>query len=86
MSHNKYAIRDSYFDVAERRRDENHDLGFDYRNELLKRSTSSLLFNDEKRASILKYFNDLYVYMIDNVKNIKKTFVYSVPRNSRNIN
>lgn len=84
--HNKYVNRKSYFEVAESRRDANHDLGYDYRDKVMEKSLSGILFNDEKRSSIIMKFNDLMVMMIDSVKNIKKTFVYSVSRNSRNIN
>ena len=54
--------------------------------EVLKRTLSPVLYNDEKRVKILQKLDELFVNMIDNVKNIKKTFIYSVERNSRNIN
>ena len=86
MAHNKYIRRQSPFYQVEHRKDENHQLGFDYRGEVLKRTLSPVLYNDEKRVKILQKLDELFVNMIDNVKNIKKTFIYSVERNSRNIN
>ena len=82
----KHLNRNSYFEVAEHRLDENLQLGFDYRDKLMERSVSNYFYGDPKREDILKQFNDLYVYLIDSVKNIKKTFMLSVDRNSRNLN
>ncbi len=78
--------RISNFDIIEHRHDKDLNLGYDYRDTLLQKSVSSVLYGDPKRDNILKKINDLCVYMVDSVKIIKKTFVYSVSRNSRNIN
>ena len=86
MPHNKHLRRQSPFYNVEHRIDENHQLGFDYRGEVMKRTLSHLLYNDEKRVKILNKIDELFVNMIDSVKNIKKTFIDSVERNSRNIN
>ena len=86
MGKNSYTTRKSYFDEVNNRKDENHQLGFDYRDQLMKRSLSNFMFGDEKRDGILEQFNDLYVYLIDSAKNIKKTFNIAIKRNSRNIN
>jgi len=83
---NDYANRTSYFEIVENRNNENLQLGYDYRETLMEKSLSNYFFGDTKRINIIKEFNSLMVYLIDSVKNIKKTFVYSVPRNSRNIN
>ena len=86
MGKYKYLKRESLFFVVEHRNDANLQLGFDYRKEVMKRTLSPILFRDEKRKAILDVFNDLIVYLIDSVKNIKKTFFYSIERNSRNLN
>jgi hypothetical protein len=83
---NDYANRTSYFEIVENRSNENLQLGYDYQETLMEKSLSNYFFGDTKRINIIKEFNSLMVYLIDSVKNVKKTFVYSVPRNSRNIN
>lgn len=83
---NKYITRKSLFEITESRKDANHQLGFDYREEVMNKSVSNYMFGDPKRDGVIKEINKLIVYLIDNVKNIKKTFMYVVPRNSRNIN
>lgn len=82
----KYINRESYFEHAEKLNEYNPELGFDYRGKLLEKSISSFFFGEEKRTKIIKKFETLLVYLVDSVKNIRKTFVYSVERNSRNIN
>lgn len=86
MGKNTYSTRKSYFDAPNSRKDENQQLGFDYRDQLMKRSLSNYMFGDEKRDGIIAQFNDLYVYLVDSAKNVKKTFNFAIKRNSRNIN
>lgn len=86
MGKNTYSTRKSYFDAANDRKDDNQQLGFDYRDQLMKRSLSNYMFGDKKRDGIIEQFNDLYVYLVDSAKNIKKTFNFAIKRNSRNIN
>lgn len=86
MENRKYLNRESYFEKAERLNEYNEQLGFDYREKLMKKSISNFFYGEKKRESIIKKMEKLIVYMIDSVKEIKKTFVYSVNRNSRNIN
>lgn len=82
----KYINRESYFEFAENTNLYNPELGFDYRDSLLEKNISSFFFGEKKRESIIKNFEKLLVYLVDSVKNIRKTFVYSIERNSRNIN
>jgi len=83
---NDYANRMSYFEIVENRSNKNLQLGYDYQETLMEKSLSNYFFGDTKRINIIKEFNSLMVYLIDSVKNVKKTFMYSIPRNSRNIN
>jgi len=85
MADNKYLIRKSYFDIANSRKDNNHQLGYDYREDLMNNSLSNYMFSG-KNIGIIKQFNDLSVYLIDAAKNVKKTFNFATDRNSRNIN
>jgi len=83
---NKHLNRKSYFEIPHSRRDEGQQLGFDYREKLMKQSLSNFMFGDKKRDDMIGQLNDLMVYLIDSVKNIKKTFNFAIKRNSRNLN
>lgn len=83
---NKHLNRQSYFEIPHNRRNEGQQLGFDYREKLMKQSLSNFMFGDKKRDDMIGQLNDLFVYLIDSVKNIKKTFNFAIKRNSRNIN
>ena len=82
----RHLTRPSYFEAAENRINEGQQLGFDYRDKLYERSVSPLILADKKRNSIVSKMNELMVFLVDSVKNIKKTFNYATPRNSRHIN
>jgi len=81
-----YLVRKSLFRHIQHRNDLGHQLGFDYEDKLLENSISSYFFGEEKRVSIIKNIEELYVFMVDGVKNIKKTFHIAIEKNSRNIN
>ena len=83
---NRHLTRESYFEIAESRIKEGQQLGFDYRGKLYEKSVSQLVLADDKRKSIIQKMDALITHLIDSVKNIKKTYVYSVSRNSRDIN
>jgi len=83
---NRHLVRPSYYEAAEKRIAEGQQLGFDYRGKLYEKSVSSLVLADEKRKSIVSKMDELMVFLVDSVKNIKKTFNYAVQRNSRDIN
>jgi hypothetical protein len=83
---NRHLIRPSYFEAAEKRVAEGQQLGFDYRGKLYEKSISPLILADKKRNSIISKMDKLMVFLVDSVKNIKKTFNYAVQRNSRDIN
>ncbi len=85
MERKRYAIRKSYFDAVSRRKNENQDLGYDYRDNLVQNSISKYILTG-KNVGIINEINKLYVYLVDSVKNIKKTFHYAIERNSRNLN
>lgn len=61
-------------------------LGFDYRGQIFKKTLSNILFNDPKRKSILLNIDDIYSYLIDNIKYIKKTFAWVFPKTYRDFN
>jgi hypothetical protein len=82
----RHLTRESYFEIAENRVKEGQQLGFDYRGKLYEKSVSSLILADPKRKSIVQKMDDLVTYLVESVKNIKKTYNYAVGRKSRDIN
>jgi hypothetical protein len=77
---NKYANRQSYFEVAEHTRDNIRNYGFDYHGKLFQRSVSKVYFDDEKKSGILSVFDDMISYIIDYIKMIKKSRNYAVKK------
>jgi len=82
----RHLTRESYFEIAENRGKEGQQLGFDYRGKLYEKSVSSLILADPKRKSIIQKMDDMVTYLVESVKNIKKTYNYAVGRKSRDIN
>jgi hypothetical protein len=77
---NKYANRQSYFEVAEHTRDNIRNYGFDYHGKLFQRSVSKVYFDDEKKSGILSVFDGMISYIIDYIKMIKKSRNYAVKK------
>lgn len=51
--------------------------GFNYTENLLKRSTSKILFNNKILSGFLDKINDMLVVMIDSVQPIRNIFFYT---------
>lgn len=62
------------------------DLGFDYRNNIFKKSVSPVIYNNRINEMILKHIGNIIAWMIDTVKQIKLQYMVSLPKNSRNLN
>lgn len=82
----KHLTRISYVEAAENRSREGQQLGFDYRGKLYEKSVSPLILADTKRKKIVQKMDELIAYLVDSVKNVKKTYNYAIKRNSRDIN
>lgn len=82
----KHLTRISYVEAAENRSREGQQLGFDYRGKLYEKSVSPLILADTKRKKIVEKMDELIAYLVDSVKNVKKTYNYAIKRNSRDIN
>lgn len=82
----RHLTRESYYDIAENRGKEGQQLGFDYRGRLYEKSVSPLIMADTKRKSIVQKMDELVTYLVESVKNIKKTYNYAIGRKSRDIN
>ncbi len=80
------SLRKSYREVAEHTFDDYKNLGFEYKNYILRKTLSSLFYLDEKRAGILDKIQEMIYELIESVKIIKKFRNYAVKKNSNKIN
>ena len=79
-------IKVSLYDIKDNRKNNILHKGFNYGENLFIRSMSHLLFQEEKRDSILKYMEKVMVELIDQVKTIKTFYNYAVKKNYRDFN
>lgn len=70
----------------ESRHDSLLNKGFDYKNIVLKRTLSSALYLESKRKMILEKLEEPITYIINSIKNIKKSYNWTVPMDYENIN
>ena len=77
---------ESIFDVTENSRNVIKNKGFDYKGKIFEKSMSSFLFREEKRAAILEEIEKIVYEMIEQVKDIKKTFDYRKQKKYRDFN
>ena len=62
-------------------------VGFNYREgRLLKRVVSTFVYSEPKREAILNMFSDMFAFVIDSVKNIKKQYKITVDKNYTDFN
>jgi len=74
---NIYDIRDSFND--------NLYNGFDYKDQLLKRSLSNVLYRDPIKEGILGYFNRVVFGLVETTKQIKNFVNYTVKKNNKRV-
>ena len=74
---NPYDVRDSLND--------NLYNGFDYKNQILKRSLSGVIFKDPIKEGILHYFNRVVFGLVETTKQIKNYVNYTVKKNNRRV-
>ena len=70
-------IRDSFND--------NLYNGFDYKDQILKRSLSNVIYRDPVKEGILHYFNRVVFGLIETTKQIKNFVNYTVKKNNRRV-
>lgn len=76
----------SYLEHLKHQNDNILNVGFDFREQILMRILSPVLFFNTKNAGILLKIDSILSFLVDNVKSIKKTFNYHLPKNYRNFN
>lgn len=59
--------------------------GFDYKENLLEKTLSNVIFRDPTKESILKEFQRVIFALIESVKQIKNFFNYTVPPNNKRV-
>ena len=74
---NIYDIRDSIND--------NLYNGFDYQDQILKRSLSNVIYRDPVKEGILHYFQRVVYGLIETTKQIKNFFNYTVKKNNKRV-
>lgn len=50
--------------------------GYDYHGKVFRRTLSSIYFSDEKRSKFLDKLDEIFCFVIDYVKMIKKSYFY----------
>jgi hypothetical protein len=59
--------------------------GFNYKEQLFERTMSNVLFKDPTKNLILTYFQRVIYALIENVKQIRNYFNYTVPFNNKRV-
>ena len=72
-------------DVIKYREDDNQ-AGFDYTNQIFKRTLSSVFFLDEKRGDILIKLEEIFYFLIETVKDLRKMTNWSQNTSNKNMN
>jgi hypothetical protein len=76
----------SYLEHLKHQNDHILNVGFDFREQILMRTLSPVLFFNTKNAGILVKIDSILSYLVDHVKSIKKTFNCNLPQNYRDFN
>lgn len=62
------------------------DLGFDYRGRVFEKSISASILKNPNNRLILAEIENLIVYLIDTVKQVRLQFMISLDKTDRNVN
>lgn len=65
-----------------------NNTGFDYHEEgiLMKKVVSNHLLKEPTMFGFLKELSKIFAYLVDSVKNVKRTFIYSVEKDNIDFN
>lgn len=74
---NLYDVRDSFND--------NLESGFEYKDQILVRTLSNVLYRDPIRSSILAYFDKAFFGLVESTKQIRNFFNYTVKKNNKRV-
>jgi len=59
--------------------------GFDYKENIFKKTMSNVIFRDPVKSSILKEMQRIIFALIESVKQIRNSFNYTVPKNNKRV-
>jgi hypothetical protein len=77
---------ESLYDATYSRTEKINNIGYNYKGKILRNTTSSYLYEDPTRASILDQFETLFYFLVESVKLIRTYYNYTVPKNYKKIN
>ena len=81
-----YYVRSSYLTQAKHSNDYFTNFGYDYRGNLLKNTTSPELWANPLQIPLYGKLEGLIVFVLEQVKIIKKHFAISIDKNNLNVN
>ena len=79
-------MKQSLYKITNTRKTKLKNAGYDYRGKILRRSLSSYLYEEEKRAEILNHVDSIFTFLVEKVKTIKTFYNYTVPKDYRDFN
>lgn len=86
MASTSSKMRKSYYYGAIHRQDKYDNLGYNYENKILRKTTSPILWGNPMQLPLLNEIERLIEFLIYETKSIKKTFSIAHDKNSTNIN
>jgi len=79
-------MKDSLYDIANSRKEKINNIGFNYKGKILRKTLSSYIFMDPRRAAILDQFESWVYFLVEKVKLIRTFYNYTVPKDYTKIN
>jgi hypothetical protein len=83
---NPWTVRSSYLTQAKHINDVFLNLGYDYRGNILKNGTSPELWANPLQTPMYGRLEGMILFLLENVKNIKKHFAFAIDKDNLNIN
>lgn len=79
-------MKNSLYDTANSRIEKINNIGFNYKGKIFRKTLSSYIFMDPKRAVILDQFESWVYFLVEKVKLIRTYYNYTVPKDYTKIN
>lgn len=79
-------VRISYNEFANHLQDDIKNYGFDYEKSLFEKSISGYILQDPIREQLVARFTILYSFIIDRVKDIKRSQYFAMDKNFKKFN
>jgi hypothetical protein len=82
----RYKVREPYYHGAMHHADSFKNLGYDYRGNILRKTTSPEIWANPLQIPMYGYIEGMVTYLIETVKIIKKTFSIAHDKDDTKIN